>query len=223
MSPPSATRFRCPPARTSCSTSPGAGVGSGHLSADPGCSALISAKAGTAAPATTPRCCSPQGCPASDSAAGRSGRPMSRGAATTWPTPSARPRVSACSAGESCWVRGSWCSSLGRDTTARGWSAPGRGTGSTTPRHGCTSGCAGTRRGPGGPARCSSTPGRPCTSTTTSTPWAGWPRRRPRSGSSGSCSTTGGSAGAVTTAPAWGTGRSTRRRGPRGCTRSSTR
>ena len=49
-----------------------------------------------------------------------------------------------------------------------------------------------------------------------------WPTRPPRSASSGSCSTTAGSAAAATTPPGSATGTSTRTSGPTACTRWST-
>ena len=69
--------------------------------------------------------------------------------------------------------------------------------------------------------RSSSTPGRPCTSLTTSTPSPRLPIGPPPSVSSVSCSTTAGSSAATTTGGRSATGSSIRRSGPPASTRSS--
>jgi alpha-galactosidase len=78
---------------------------------------------------------------------------------------------------------------------------------SPQPRGASTVPCGPDRSTPRGPARCCSTPGKPSTSTTTSTGCASWHRLRPALASSGSCSTTAGSVRAATTAVASATGR----------------
>ena len=69
-----------------------------------------------------------------------------------------------------------------------------------------------------GPARSTSTCGRPSTSTTTSASSPRSPTARPASGWSGRCWTMAGSWGAAATGPAWATGGSTKPSGPAGCT-----
>ena len=107
-------------------------------------------------------------------------------------------------------------------TPARGWSAPSPTGASTDSATGCTAGSGGTPRAPAPHVRWWSTPGRRPTSTTTCPGWPRWRTWRPRSGPSGSSSTTVGSPGDATTGPGWGTGPWTGRSGRRGSIRWST-